>query len=267
MKLDLSPIELVVTELDSSSDFSLDDRFNTEWWNSNMVAVKGGRFSITLDGREVARARCSASAYADYYRDYIRTAGAKQLTSIDLLEVASDLRRNGIGKEAVSVLCQEFADSEMIALAAGTGAEYFWEALAWQRFDAVGGSNWRPLFVSPSATTASRSWRSVTEATAEIRRSGTVTRVTIQGIEDGYPRSLVVEVQSDKEDFGFSVGHIVQFGEPDGHDVIDELQRSEATLMLYWEKSWWDQVGSACLRVEFKDQAEAAKADRAILHG
>jgi len=131
--------------------FTPNPGFNDEWWlgdeKSPLVFC-----SFTTDARgEVARAQIKLrSTLGVAYPTYARPQFGS--TEVDRLEVRTDLRGQGLGREVMARLLAEFP-RPCIALSLDERSDPFWRSLGWTEHphpDPRGAS----LFVRPDSPTA-----------------------------------------------------------------------------------------------------------------
>jgi GNAT superfamily N-acetyltransferase len=128
--------------------FDLDiDGFDESWWTPPVGRVGSSHhdwLSFILDGREVARAEIDYEAQLG--GDYQGPPLPRRIIDIDFLEVRSDRRGEGIGKQAVELIKARYPGKVITAFS--EEADEFWAAVGWRRYPRTDGStHHRPLFV------------------------------------------------------------------------------------------------------------------------
>jgi GNAT superfamily N-acetyltransferase len=126
--------------------FELNAEFRAEWWNAPFRYISGEDHHYVearLDGVEVARAELFEPMDFSHYgvppmgHDYLK---------IQFVEVAQSYRCRGIGQAFVRRLIGTFPGRCLVAFS--EGADAFWLALGWTRFDHPDEPEfYQPLFV------------------------------------------------------------------------------------------------------------------------
>lgn len=134
---------------DYDSPFDVDDsRFTERWWSTRLSAHGDDRaFRFTIEGGEVARAlvACDRTPQDQYVDLPEMHDGAK----VWFFEVASDARRQGIGRQAIDLLTAELGDRQLFAHS--EAADHFWAGIGWTHHPRADGDiSYQPLFVQPA---------------------------------------------------------------------------------------------------------------------
>lgn len=125
--------------------FDPDPRFNDHWWTGTAKGALAFCAMATEVEGEVARAQVNLQPVAagEAYSTFPLTR--TRCTEIDLFEVRPDLRRGGVGRQAVECLVVEFG-SPIIAISLDKESDGFWRKVGWTECPHPDGLG-RPLFV------------------------------------------------------------------------------------------------------------------------
>lgn len=103
------------------------------WWDDSTLGISPG-FSFFKHGEEVARAEVKPDQISGSY------IGLKTPRSVELItyfEVHKNLRRRGLGREAILLLLREHPDDDMAAFS--EDADDFWGHIGWDKFPHTSG--------------------------------------------------------------------------------------------------------------------------------
>lgn len=103
-------------------------------------------YGVEANGVEVARVQLVEAVYPEEYIGVPRFG--PEMLKIQLLEVAADRRREGLGTQVVQGLCDVFLGRRFVAFS--EGADEFWEAVGWDRFEHPDGRS-QSLFIQPTS--------------------------------------------------------------------------------------------------------------------
>jgi ribosomal protein S18 acetylase RimI-like enzyme len=124
--------------------FKEHEGFNERWWSAYRFAPAGSTFfEIRCAGVEVARLQLVEGVHFAGYVD-APDLGDTGL-EIAFVEVASDCRRQGIGRRLVALLYARYPKRRLFGFS--EGADDFWSSLGWDRYERAG--LWRPLYIQP----------------------------------------------------------------------------------------------------------------------
>lgn len=128
--------------------FELNEEFNGDWWDSPPYMIDDPHYvEAMLGGVEVARVELDHDFRGSMHVG-APTLGTTAL-EIQFIEVAESYRRRGVGAEVVRRLVKSYPNRRILALS--EGADEFWAALGWSRYDHHDGPlKYRPLFIAPA---------------------------------------------------------------------------------------------------------------------
>ena len=126
----MSLVELELLERNRTAPYTHHDGFNATWWRPR---TRGNftHLQVRRDDVEVARVLLDDVVHIDFYAD-TPPLGATAL-QIELIEVSSEYRRQGIGREVVRRLAQLHPTRRLVAFS--EGADEFWISLEWRRYE------------------------------------------------------------------------------------------------------------------------------------
>jgi GNAT superfamily N-acetyltransferase len=122
--------------------------FEPRWWEqSNIYGSASSYVDVRRYGVEVARVALDQTVATDHY------PGAPELgehaLEIQLIEVSSQHRRQGIATEVVRRIATAHPDRRLVAFS--EEADAFWASLGWDRYDHTEWPTfYRPQFVQPN---------------------------------------------------------------------------------------------------------------------
>jgi ribosomal protein S18 acetylase RimI-like enzyme len=145
-----APVELELVEKHGEHSwdrFEQHEGFNDRWWRQRLNPRDGSRFfEVRCAGLEVARLELvDGGRFAGY-------VGAPDLgdagLQIAFVEVASEYRRQGIGRRLMSLLYGRYPTRRLFGFS--EGADDFWSSLGWDRYENRRPKH-RPLYIQPEA--------------------------------------------------------------------------------------------------------------------
>lgn len=128
--------------------FEADPRFRAGWWDRWPAASSSDFCGVEIGGVEVARIQLVEAVYPEEYVGV--PSFGRDMLKIQLLEVAVDRRREGIGTRVVHALGHGFPGRRFEAFS--EGADEFWMSLGWERFEHPDGRH-QLLFIEPAKVT------------------------------------------------------------------------------------------------------------------
>lgn len=143
----MTPLQFIRIPRDRSRPpFKADQRFRPGWWDRWPAAGASDFFGVEAEGVEVARVQIVPAVFPEEYLG-VPPFGPDML-KIQLLEVAVDRRREGLGARVVQALSHVFQGRRFEAFS--EGADEFWMSLGWHRFEHPDGHH-QSLFIEPAA--------------------------------------------------------------------------------------------------------------------
>jgi GNAT superfamily N-acetyltransferase len=123
--------------------------FNDAWWSRVPYATSAPHFvTFSVGSTEIGRVELDHNWSGSLHMNAPRL-GAEAL-EIQLIEIAQDHRREGLGAAVVRRLAEEFPERRLLALS--EEADSFWSSLGWDRYDyGTPPHHYRPLFIEPAA--------------------------------------------------------------------------------------------------------------------
>jgi GNAT superfamily N-acetyltransferase len=130
--------------------FTANDAFEHDhWWDHvSLFRDAFAYIEVRRGGIEVARVQLDDDLHGG---DYVNLRGQNVL-QVDLIEVATPYRRQGIATDVIGLLTDEYPDHRLAALS--EDADDFWASLGWRRYDNRREPMSRPLYLQPP-----RRWR------------------------------------------------------------------------------------------------------------
>jgi GNAT superfamily N-acetyltransferase len=120
---------------------------NERWWDEVRYYVDQPWFvQVLVDGVEVARVELDDPGGINPEYTAVPAIGSERL-EIQFIEVARGAQGRGVGTQVVRALEERHADRRLFGYS--EGADSFWTALGWERFDHADGFH-RPLFIQPA---------------------------------------------------------------------------------------------------------------------
>lgn len=119
-----------------TTPFAPDDHYDLSWDTTlyTRTAPRERYFAAHFDDIEVARVLVLQTHTNRIEPAFRLPALPPSVTEVEWIEVARGHRRLGIGTAVIRSLEQTFAGEHLIAFGA-VGAERFWDATGWQRFE------------------------------------------------------------------------------------------------------------------------------------
>lgn len=115
--------------------FEASDKFPQPWWRPCSTPPGTGHWlSFQLDSAEVAR--CKFDLYDDPCPAFGLGAMPDGQLDIKAFEVATSMRRRGIGRKALMLIRERYPEPRLTALNDDAQSRKFWDGVGWTRHEA-----------------------------------------------------------------------------------------------------------------------------------